>query len=358
MAIEIRKTTEEYWQNRMVQRVLYSEELAAKMLERLKEAYSIAFEEIEKELFSFYGKYATENKITIQEAYKKLSSSQLQKIHRQINEALDSGELSNQFRGYLRILKSQVQLTRLQALQFQIQNILENLYMQEESLFAEGMTTTYKEAYLRTNFDIQQGLGYAIPFMKLNTPMINAALNQKWLGENYSSRIWKDKEKLINVISTTIPSNIILGKSPRVVGSIIAKAMNTREDYATRLARTEFINIANQATLETYNTLDFVEYYKYSAVLDSRTSDVCLSLNNKVFDKKLAQVGINYPPMHPNCRSSTIPYFKDLDNLYKNMTRLAKHPKTGKYVEVPMDFDYKQWKEKLKSVTKTEVMVS
>lgn len=45
--------------------------------------------------------------------------------------------------------------------------------------------------------------------------------------------------------------------------------------------------------------------------MDNLTSEICSELDGKVFDTKDAQVDKNYPPMHPNCRSTTIPYTGD-----------------------------------------------
>ena len=85
-----------------------------------------------------------------------------------------------------------------------------------------------------------------------------------------------------------------------------------------------------------------VEKYRYLAVLDMKTSDICQELDNKVFLEKDRQVGVNAPPMHPFCRSTTAPVV-DEDFL---TSRRAKNPKTGEYDEIPPEMNYKQWKEK------------
>jgi hypothetical protein len=48
--------------------------------------------------------------------------------------------------------------------------------------------------------------------------------------------------------------------------------------------------------------------------------------------------------MHPNCRSTTIAAFDD-DNI-ADLTRRARDPETGKYVEVPADLSYNEWVKK------------
>ena len=46
--------------------------------------------------------------------------------------------------------------------------------------------------------------------------------------------------------------------------------------------------------------------YKYVAKIDKKTSKICHSLNGKVFKVKDMIPGINAPPMHPWCRSTTV----------------------------------------------------
>lgn len=65
--------------------------------------------------------------------------------------------------------------------------------------------------------------------------------------------------------------------------------------------------------------------YIFLATLDLGTSDICQFLDGKRFKLKDAQVGKNYPPMHPNCRSTTIPDVDgtlDGDRQMVNVTRL------------------------------------
>ena len=50
---------------------------------------------------------------------------------------------------------------------------------------------------------------------------------------------------------------------------------------------------------------------------------------------------MNYPPFHPFCRTTTVPYYEDVEN---EGTRAARDPKTGKTYYVPSNMKYKDWK--------------
>lgn len=71
-------------------------------------------------------------------------------------------------------------------------------------------------------------------------------------------------------------------------------------DYMTwngrRILDTEETRCSSEAFLQDHDT------YVYHAVMDNATCEECRALNGKTFLKSDAKVGINLPPMHPNCR--------------------------------------------------------
>lgn len=66
-----------------------------------------------------------------------------------------------------------------------------------------------------------------------------------------------------------------------------------------------------------------------------------------MFAVKDAMPGKNYPPMHPNCRSTTVAVFTD----DVRTVRTAKD-EGGNYYEVPSDMTYKQWEKAMSGLDK------
>lgn len=110
-----------------------------------------------------------------------------------------------------------------------------------------------------------------------------------------------------------------------------------------RLLHTEGSFIIEQGTMAAYKE-DGVEKYRISATLDMKTSDVCREQDGKVYDVDKATVGVNYPPFHPFCRTTTVPYYEDDDK--EVGTRVARDPVTGKTYKVPANMTYEQWYDK------------
>lgn len=96
--------------------------------------------------------------------------------------------------------------------------------------------------------------------------------------------------KLTQAQVTELLQNVGLKAKSRL--QAVARTMNTYEfSYAVKMAMQE----------------NDIEEYEYCAVLDEKTSEICRSLNGQKFRVAQAKVGINFPPMHPNCRSFIVP---------------------------------------------------
>lgn len=96
-----------------------------------------------------------------------------------------------------------------------------------------------------------------------------------------------------------------------------------------------------QGTLAAYKE-DGVEQYTLLVTLDTRTSDICQHKSESTpYDVDKAIVGVNLPPFHPFCRTTTVPYYDDMEET----TRSARDSK-GKAIKVPSSMSYDEWKKK------------
>lgn len=92
------------------------------------------------------------------------------------------------------------------------------------------------------------------------------------------------------------------------------KARNFRDGVITRnardartIVRTATQHVSQQSREATWDAnSDIIDSYQIVATLDGVTSNQCKSLDQQVF--KIGQGPT--PPLHPNCRTTTVPYFK------------------------------------------------
>lgn len=81
---------------------------------------------------------------------------------------------------------------------------------------------------------------------------------------------------------------------------------------------------------------DIIEGYQWISTLDSRTTQQCRSLDGRVFKRGQGPL----PPIHVNCRSTTIPMIKGV-NLADGITRASKGADGGD--QVPASKTYYGW---------------
>ena len=340
-----------YWQERAERRVLAAERSAEEMLGQVQKMFEDASRQITKEIEAFYGRFASREGITLEEAQMRLTPQELslakldiERYYSEVSKYLDGNIIDEQYRRYLRTLSGRAYMSRMDLLNVDLRRITSELYSHYLDSMGNSLDAVFEDSFYRSIFDFQHATGYASEFYGLNQPAIQKAIDTRWLGANYSKRIWEDQVRLESVLTTTIQRGIVLGYNPRKIGVQIAKEMGTRNNVAIRLARTEHNHIMNQATLGGYSEMG-IKQYQFVATLDNRTSVICQELDGKIFDVGDEAEGINYPPMHPNCRSTTKAYFEsnELATVLANARRMARD-EFGDVYYIPGNVTYAQWR--------------
>lgn len=351
-----------YWQERFLKDKARSVNLSEKYIKgRLKTYYTQAAKEIEADIESFYEKYATEEKITLAEARKRISKadfnrSQFEKM------AKETAALKNKYgkdipEGVARLIEEQERIlntlsrkgaiTRLQGLHASIDNAILKLYDKQQITMYDILKDGYEDGYYRGIFRIQQGLGIGTDFTKVNERAVRQAVLTNHGKGNFSSRLYGHSKTLSKDLQENLTVGIIRGESVDEMAKRISKRLDVSMSNAKRLVRTETAYIHEMATLDGYKEAGITSY-RYLATLDNRTSAICQGLDQQVFPVEEAVSGVNFPPMHPNCRSTTEAVFED----EIESTRTARASDGSSYM-VPRDMSYEQWREEYVNIKST-----
>lgn len=234
-------------------------------------------------------------------------------------------------------------IERFQQLQEDLNTKCQELYKIETRAVENHLVDTTQNAYYRTMYDIQRGTGYGFSFAQMSAQGADEILRNNWSGASYSQRIWGNTQTVAELIKNELFVGHMVGKSYRDMSAAIMDKMGVGAMQARRLVRTESCYVANQAEMESYKECE-IDKYRFVATLDLRTSEICAALDGKEFPVDKEQPGVNCPPMHPNCRSTTIAVFDK--KIMDKMRRRAIDPETGEDVFVPADMSYKEWYEK------------
>lgn len=196
---------------------------------------------------------------------------------------------------------------RFYDLQAAINQQLRELGLQEERLDS----TKFKELYDAINEYTPSAIpdSYKKPvFTVLNPNRAEAVINGVWCadGKYWSERLWGRMGALQDVLEKGLVDSIVRGVPKAELVKNLRAGFGVGYYEAERLARTELTHVQNEAAADSYIDAGITNY-KYSAAKDRRTSQVCRELNGKIFPFTEKATGINFPPMHPNCRSTIIP---------------------------------------------------
>ncbi len=329
-----------YWKKRANQRFAESERFTEQQLNRIMRLYNDAQRDLKKmidEIYRTYGKKTGLDRYTMERI---INSADLNKLIKQIGR-----ETGKDISGLVkRNFKSRI--NRLQAIQLELQAKLDRLTEQIEHISKETLTNVTRESYQRTMFDVGRKERFdTVSFASLNDRTIDRMLETKWIGNgNYSDRIWKNQNQMVDKLSEIVTRGAMTGMSVERMQMEFRQTFHVEKYKAERLLRTEMAYFHNEAEQESYRDLG-IEQYIYIATLDNRTSEVCSDLDGKVFKTKDGTVGVNLPPMHPNCRSTTGPYYND--SILKDLKRRARDQEgVGKEIEYK---NYREWEAELKA---------
>lgn len=332
------KENKTYWIDRQEQQFLAGEKMIADYYTNLQKAFRQAQKEIQKIINDYYVRYADANGFSFTAAQKVLDKSE-------VGELKDFIDLVRANMGKYNLevtnMSIKARITRYQALQKQIDALLQQLYAVDYELKgAEMLKEVYSDSYYRTWFNIDQYKGFHQEFALVDPKAVEKLITYPFNGADYSDRLWKQKDHMLQQLNEGITTMLVQGKNPNTLSDDFAKKFERKQYEANRLLYTEGTFMIEQGTLSMYHE-DDVEEYDLIATLDFKTSEICQEIDGKHFRVDEAVTGVNYPPFHPWCRTTTVPRYADVD--YSGNRRAARGA-DGKTYYVPADMKYKEWK--------------
>lgn len=335
-----------YWERRQVQDAFNYFQKAEDTADQIAKVYLKASRHLSLEADEIFERYQAKYGLSEAEARRLINTLQDKTSLDELLQKLRNGDKDQSKKDLLSQLEApayQARLERLRQMQNQLDLIMRNVYQQEKNFSTSFYTDLANESYYRNIFNIQQRADAAFSFGHVSAKMIDRVINSRWSGENYSDRIWKNTQALAQNLKEELLINLITGRTNREAADIIANKFGQGASNARRLVRTESNYVSTEMNFKAYEECE-VEEYQYLATLDLKTSLVCRNLDGKIFPVKEKQIGLNCPPMHPWCRSTTISVIDRA--LIDKMQRSALDPATGKRIKVPRSMSYWDWYDK------------
>lgn len=329
-----------YWHDRAIQLTQKQLEEDTNLVETFSKEYMRLKFDLEKELAVFYQRYADNEGISMAEARKLLKGAELKNFRMGLDEFREKA-IQGGFEKELDEVYLRSRVSRLQALQAQLDMHAKALHSEQEQTLTEHLGARYKDTYYRTVYAISQQNTIASTFAHVDRETLDKVLSSPWLEDNFSGRIWENRDKLIRELRQTLSRGIVRGDSLDEMTKALAKQMDTAESRAATLVHTESAHIAAEASLAGYKETG-IQRYTFDATLDSKTCSYCGQMDQLQFPLSEQETGVNYPPLHPRCRCTTLP----VTGFQIGSKRAARNPETGKTEYVEKGLTYEEWHKK------------
>lgn len=271
-----------------------------KLTRTMAKEYERTGKAIDKEVASYYAKYAKEDVIEYRKLVVSLSKSERDLLYKNVSAFTQKYP---QHADLMPVRESIYKLNRLEGLQLSVrQNMLE-LGVIEQREFDKVLSEAFERGYLSS----MKGLENSTAFFKVDKLVMQQTLNEGWInGDNYSDRIWNNKDKLINTLNTELRDGLIRGNSYKKMTDIISNRTGVGAYETKRLVFTESAFVLNEANAQAFMDAGILEY-ENTAVMDNKTSPTCRNMDGKRFKYSERVVGINASPFHSWCRTTAIP---------------------------------------------------
>lgn len=333
----------DYWTQRKANLIYEQMDKAEKQADKFDKVYKESKAYLDKQINKVFDKFQRDYGLSERDARQVLKNMKDQKDLAELRKVLEARPDDPNIQRLLADLDSPAyayRIKRLERLSADLDLMRSSIYLSEKKGSDAFYSDLMKDSYYKATFDLQQQTGLAYSFSDLPETEIKRLQGLKWTGEAYSDRIWSNTGALASSVKDELLVSLMTGRSVRDTSQAIAERFEVGQNKARRLVRTESAFFHNQMELLSYEDAEITKY-KFVAVLDRRTSHICQEHDNKVYNTADAVPGVNYPPLHPWCRSTTIAHDEDID--YSKLERRARNPETGKVEYVPADMSYKEW---------------
>lgn len=310
-------TSSEYWRKREQENLRKNLKSEAEYAKEIQQTYKFAMDQIQREIDSFYAKYAKDEGITIAQAKKRASKLDMEEYSRKAKKYVREKNFSKQANEEMKLYNLTMKVNRLELLKASIGLELVSAFDELQRFYEQILTDRTLDEFKR-----QAGiLGSSVPD---NATVLAATIvNASFHNAKYSERIWMHQDLLRNELGKLLTRGMVQGKNPRVLARELRKTFDVSIYNSERLMQTELARVQTEAQLQSYKENGFEEY-EYMACHNRDVCANCKALDGKVFKIDDGMPGENAPPMHPSCHCATAAYM-DLNAYEKWLDGYSKH---------------------------------
>jgi SPP1 gp7 family putative phage head morphogenesis protein len=296
-----------YWRKREEKWIQQQMKEDAKQSQIIAEKYQKALDQIQKEIDANWERFAGKEGVTLSEAKKLALEMDVKSFSRKAKQYVKEKNFSKTANDELRLYNVTMRTSRLELLKSQLGLELIALSDELDTYTADTLTKSGTAEAKR-----QAGILGETVFTDYEK-FIDIVANASFQGATFSERIWGNLGALKADLDRLLIRSITQGRNPRELARELRNLFDSSKFEAERLMRTETARVQIAVQMKSYQE-NGIEEYLFIAEPDA--CKICATMAKKSekepFEVENHQVGLNAPPMHPNCRCSTVPFVEEL----------------------------------------------
>ena len=291
----------------------------------------------------------------------RFKASEARRINNYIRDEL-SPDLIKQVSGELAVLEGKTLTAKRRRLNSIIKGSDEIVKKHSDDLFDSINSSVFEMGNIEATREVAainsaipsqvQKLGFSVSEMKAAT-IKESVKNLLINGNSLTDTVALFETGFTAQLKSQIGVGFVQGEGVSQITQRIRKTINTQSRHAQSIARTALNGISSDIREGIYKeNSDIVKGVRWVSALDMRTTDLCISLDGKVYP-----VGEGRrPPAHTNCRSTTVPITKSWRELGIDKDDLSPGTRRDMNGSVPANTTYPEWLKGQTQKTQEEVL--
>lgn len=274
----------------------------------LEEVYRESIDRIQRQIDDYYLSYAGRNGLTRAEANKRIRNFDVPKWAEKAAQAVEEKDFSPYTNDWLRTYNSKMYISRAELLKAELEIELQNMYSKENAIMEKHFTNEALD-------ELRRQAGILGSSSTGSVERAKRIVDADFYGTNFSERIWgrnghyeQTRKELFGSLNRMYTDM----NGYRAERKRLMDKFQTTEYEAMRLLRTESARIRASAELDSAREHEATHYIY---IAEPKACPICSDLDGLAFKIEDADMGVNFFPMHPNCRCSSrshiIMHYKD-----------------------------------------------
>lgn len=308
--------TSKYWEDRYRAEEKARELADKRVAYQLHGVYQQHANNIQKEIDSFWQRYADKEGITKLEAKQRADRLDMVNVEfkarqlveranllRQRGQKVTSEDFTKAENDLMRLYNLKMKTSRLEVLQANIKLHQYDLALNEFEIIDKHLT----ESIRRENLFSAGVLNMTLGSFEASKVSADTIIYANFYGSNWSTNIWTRQNELRDIVKKGVADTVLRGKGTNILINNLRKEFDVSYGYARRLAVTESARVYSEAQKANYEA-NGVEWFEVMTEL--KACKICQPFNGKTAKVSELVPALNAPPFHPNCRCTTVPHFR------------------------------------------------